>query len=98
MDVVVIILQGVTLFGVGALLVLSTRGLGVSRRQSRREVLAKLAVDSEPPDMAGDSLYRWAVSAFGRLDEADNQKRDYSDAEAGLAVRAAMKRKTEKGA
>jgi hypothetical protein len=80
------------LAAVGANLVVSLVKLRPSRRHARREELATMAVDYAEM-MGGPDKLKHAIQAFGRIDLADNGKRDYSDAEARIAIEALLARR-----
>lgn len=65
-----------------------------SKRQQRRLELAEMAVGYAQM-MGGDGKVKLthAISAFSRLDLADNGKRDYSDAEARIAIESILAKK-----
>lgn len=65
-----------------------------SKRHLKREALASMAVDYAEM-LGGPDKIRHAVQAFGRIDLADNGKRDYSDAEARIAIEAALARRKQ---
>lgn len=80
------------LAAVGANLVVSLVKLRPSRRHARREELAAMAVDYAEM-IGGSEKLKHAIQAFGRIDLADNGKRDYSDAEARIAIEALLARR-----
>lgn len=63
-------------------------------RARRREEIARMAVDYAE-QMGGDARAKLAhaLGAFGRIDAADNGRRDYSDVEARIAIEATLGRK-----
>lgn len=63
-----------------------------SKRHARREELAAMAVDYAEM-LGGPEKLKHAIQAFGRIDLADNGKRDYSDAEARIAIEAVLARR-----
>lgn len=68
--------------------------LGPGKRARRREEIARMAVDYAE-QMGGDARAKLAhaLGAFGRIDAADNGRRDYSDVEARIAIEATLGRK-----
>lgn len=72
----------------------ANRNPRVSKRHARREELAAMAADYAEM-LGGPDKIRHAVQAFGRIDLADNGKRDYSDAEARIAIEAVLARRKQ---
>lgn len=69
--------------------------LGPGRRARRREEIARMAVDyAEQMGGTPQAKLTHALAAFQKLDAADNGKRDYSDAEARIAIEAAVGRQS----
>jgi hypothetical protein len=74
-----------------AVLVVALLRLGPSRRSRRRLEIAAMAVDyAEQMGGTNPEKLTHAIGAFQRIDLADNGKRDYSDAEARIAVEAIL--------
>lgn len=71
-----------------------TRGAARGRRVQYRDEMASLACAyAEQMGGARDAKLTHALGAFARIDEADNKRRDYSDAEARIAIEAHLGRK-----
>ena len=69
-----------------------------SKRVAHREELALMAVDytemmASAPYFDKRQRITTAISAFGKMDQADNGTRDYSDAEARIAIEAVLARR-----
>ncbi len=77
-----------------AVLVVTMLKLGPAKHARRRDEIARMAVDYAE-QMGGDSKAKLAhaLSAFQRIDAADNGRRDYSDAEARIAIEATLGRR-----
>lgn len=64
-----------------------------SRPNRREEIAAKAVAYAEQMGGTGQQKLLHAVSAFGRLDLADNGKRDFTDAEARISIEQVLKEK-----
>lgn len=75
-----------------AVLVVSLLRFGPAKRSRRRVELAAMASSyAEQMGGTGAEKLAHAISAFQRLDLADNGKRDYSDAEVRIAIEACLR-------